>query len=212
MNEDRLREAYSAALGSGKVRAAGGRHPSPEAIAALARREGGETERLATLDHVMSCPECRADFDLLHAVERAGAESGAARRGARRSWYVSAALAASVLLALGVGRMMTTSGGDDVTRGGEPGALSLLMPRTEAVAGNALTFVWSSAPGARKYALEVLDAGGGVVLAAETPDTAVSPALAAGLAAGNYTWWVRATTSDARTVRSAVRPLRLTTK
>lgn len=211
MNEDRLREAYTAALETGKAGPAG-RHASPEAIAALARREGSESERLATLDHVMSCRECRAEFDLLRAVERAGAASGAAKSGARRTWYVPAALAATLLLAVGVGRMMTKPGDDDVTRGGGAGALSLLKPGVEAAAGDSLVFVWSPARGARKYALEVLDAGGGVVLTAETPDTVVSPALVAGLAPGDYTWWVRATTSDARTVRSAVRPLRLTAR
>ena len=209
MNEDRLREAYTAALDDGKVSAGG--HVSPDAIAALARREGSETERLATLDHVMSCRECRAELDLLRAVEQAGTQSGATSR-ARRSWYVPAAIAATLLLAVGVGRMMTKPGSDDVTRGGEAGALSLIDPATHAVAGSALTFVWRPVPGARGYALEVLDAGGTVVVAAETSDTAVSPALAAGLAPGNYNWWVRATTSDARTLRSDLRPLNLTAR
>ena len=84
--------------------------------------------------------------------------------------------------------------------------------RAEAIAGDSLTFAWTPAPGARKYSLEVLDAGGSVVLMAETSDTVATPAVATGLPSGDYKWWVRATTSDARTVRSAVRPLRLTTK
>ena len=100
------------------------RHVSPEAIAALARREGSETERLATLDHVMSCRECRAEFDLLRAVEQAGAQSGRGEERRRRTWFVPAALAATLLLAVGVGRMVTKPGSDDVTRGGEAGALS----------------------------------------------------------------------------------------
>lgn len=208
MNEDRLREVYTAAVERGAVPSAG--HASPEAIAALARREGTEAERLATLDHVMSCRECRADFDLLRAVERAGAETGSVKSGARRAWFVSAALAATVLLAVGIGRMVMKQGGDDIPRGGEAGAITLLRPGTEAVAGDSLTFIWSPAPGARKYSLEVLDAGGNVVLMAEAPDTVSTPGVATGLPPGDYKWWVRATTSDARTVRSQVRPLRLT--
>ena len=117
MSDDRLRELYAIAQGD-RPDGPGGEPPAPEVIAALVRREGPEEERLATLDHVMSCAECRRDFDLLRAVERAGIESGAAgRAGGKRGWFMSAALAASVLLAVGVGRMVLRSGGDDTTRG-----------------------------------------------------------------------------------------------
>ena len=76
MSDDRLRDLY--AIGQGDRPAGpGGEHPAPEVIAALVRREGPEEGRLATLDHVMSCADCRRDFDLLRAVERAGVESGA---------------------------------------------------------------------------------------------------------------------------------------
>ena len=81
MSDDRLRELYAIAQ-AGRSAGAGGEHPAPEAIAALVRREGPEEARLATLDHVMSCADCRRDFDLLRAVERAGVESGAAGRAA----------------------------------------------------------------------------------------------------------------------------------
>lgn len=211
MNEERLREAYAAPVESGTARPVGG-HASPEALAALARREGMESERLATLDHVMSCRECRADFDLLRAVEGAGAKLGKARSGARRAWFLPAALAASLLVAIGVGRLVTRPGDDDIARGGQTGAISLLRPGKEAVAGDSITFAWTPAPGAGKYSLEVLDAGGSVVLMAETSDTVTTPGMATGLPSGDYKWWVRATTSDARTVRSDIRPLRLTTK
>ena len=53
MNDDRLREVYGAALKRGRA-GGGAQHASPEAIAALARREGPESDRLATLDHAMS--------------------------------------------------------------------------------------------------------------------------------------------------------------
>ncbi len=210
MNDERLREVYAAALERGAV-GSGATHATPEAIAALARREGAESERLATLDHVMSCRECRAEFDLLRAVEQAGAQGEAARVRTRRAWLVPAALAATLLVAVGVGRMVTTRGGDDISRG-DAAPLTLLKPGPGAVAGSPVTFVWSPAPGARRYVLEVLDAGGGVVLSAETTDTVATPAEAGGLPPGDYKWWVRATTSDARTLRSPVRPLRLTTK
>ncbi len=210
MNDGRLRAAYGAALRSGI--AGGDTHASPEAIAALVRREGPESERLATLDHVMSCFDCRRDFDLLRAVEQAGRQVGAARTSARPTWLMPAALAASVLVAVGLGRLVLKPAGDEVTRGVEAGAPTLLSPPAEVAAGGAITFVWSSAPGARKYIVEMLDAGGGVVASAETTDTTATPRATSTLPAGDYTWWVRATTLDARTLRSPVRPLRLTEK
>ena len=210
MNDERLRAAYGAALRSGV--AGGDTHASPEAIAALVRREGPESERLATLDHVMSCLDCRRDFDLLRAVEQAGRQVGAARPSARPTWLMPAALAASLLVAIGLGRMVMKPAPEDVTRGSETGAPTLLRPPAEVAAGGAITFVWSSAPGARKYTVEMLDAGGGVVASAETTDTTATPRATSTLPAGDYTWWVRVTTLDARTLRSAVRPLRLTAR
>ena len=102
VNDERLRAAYGTALRSGV--AGGNTHASPEAIAALVRREGPESERLATLDHVMSCLDCRRDFDLLRAVEQAGRQVGAARTSARPTWLMPAALAASLLVAIGLGQ------------------------------------------------------------------------------------------------------------
>lgn len=206
MSDERLRELYATAQ-AGRT---AGEHAAPEAIDALVRREGPEDARLATLDHVMSCAECRRDFDLLRAVERAGVESGATpgRASGRRSWFMPAALAASVLLAVGVGRTILRSGGDDPTRGGGD-AVELMHPGPEAPAGDSLTFSWHAVPGASRYELELLDAGGGVAASAATTDTSASPASARALPPGDYRWWVRATTSDARSLRSALRPLRL---
>lgn len=208
MSDERLRELYATAQAGG-IGGAGGEHPSPELIAALVRREGPEGTRLATLDHVMSCPECHREFDLLRAVERAAADGGAsARPAARRAWLMPAALAASVLLAVGVGQAVLRSGGDETSRGGGE-AVTLVQPGREAPAGDALTFSWHAVPGASRYELELLDAGGGVVASAATTDTTVTPPAARGLPPGDYRWWVRTTTSDARALRSVLRPLRL---
>ena len=209
MSDERLRDLYAIAVIDQSAGVAG-EHPAPEVIAALVRREGPEEGRLATLDHVMSCADCRRDFDLLRAVERAGVESGAtARAGGRRGWLMPAALAASVLLAVGVGRTVLRSGGDDTTRGDGHAAVVLVQPGREAVAGDALAFSWRAVPGASRYKLELLDGGGGVLASAATTDTSASPAAARALPPGDYRWWVRATTSDARSLRSALRPLRL---
>jgi hypothetical protein len=209
VSDDRLRDLYAIAQGD-RPAGTGGEHPAPEVIAALVRREGLEEERLATLDHVMSCPECRRDFDLLRAVERAGIESRAGGgAGGKRGWLMPAALAASVLLAVGVGRMVLRSGCDDTTRGDDHGGVVLVQPGREAAAGDSITFSWHAVPGATRYELELLDAGGGVLASAATTDTTASPVAARALPPGDYRWWVRATSSDARSLRSALRPLRL---
>jgi hypothetical protein len=211
VSDERLRELYATAV-RGRAGRAGGEHPAPEAIAALVRREGAEDARLATLDHVMSCAECRRDFDLLSAVERAGLESGAAgRAGARRSWLMPAALAASLLVAIGLGRTLMRPA-DDTTRGGGESAVVLLQPAAEAVAGDSLSFAWRPVPGASRYELELLDAGGSVTASALTADTTASPVAVRKLPPGEYRWWVRAATSDGRPLRSPLRALVLTAR
>jgi hypothetical protein len=203
VSDERLRDLYAAALATGRARGTEP-HPSPEALAALARREGPEAARLATLDHVMSCADCQRDFALLRAVERAGTER------ARRGWFLPTALAASLLLAIGISRSALQSR-DDTTRG-DASAVTLVQPGPEAAAGDSLAFVWRPVPGVRRYELELLDAGGAVAVSAATSDTTAAPPAVRALPPGDYRWWVRATTSDARTFRSALRPLRLTAR
>jgi hypothetical protein len=211
VNEERLREIYAGAMASHGARA--GRTapcPSPEAVLALVRREGSEASRLATLDHVMSCAECRSEFDLLRSIELAGVEAGATARPGRRSWLGSAALAASVLLAVVIGRFALPKAPEsEVVRSGWDGGVTLLAPPPESPAGSAMLFVWRPIPGATRYRLEVLTDDGEVALEAETGDTAVTLQSTAGLAPGDYKWWVGATSAGA-TARSALRPLRLT--
>ncbi len=209
MNEARLRELYSSHIATRRPtdRAA---CPAPDALQALVRREGAEEERLATLDHAMSCADCRSEFDLLRSIEEAGRRVGAAGSTSRRSWMMPAALAASLLLAVGVGRLGLAPSEDDIVRGGPEGeAVTLLGPPREARAGTPLLFAWHTVPGATRYRLEVLDGEGDVALEAETTDTLVAPDAAAALPAGEYQWWVSASVSSAPR-RSELRPLRLT--
>lgn len=183
--------------------------PDPEAILALARREGEEAARLATLDHVMSCGGCRADLDLLRSVEEAGAATGAATepRRAGRTWFIPAALAATVLLAVGLGRIATGPGPEPVRSGGE-GEVTVLAPAAEAPVGEPLAFAWHPVAGAVRYRVEVLSGGGEVAIEAETRDTAVTIDGIRRLGAGDYRWWVVAMTPRPGP-RSALRPLRL---
>ena len=211
MNDERLGEIYAEVMASRGARA--GRAaacPTPEAVLALIRREGAEDTRLAMLDHVMSCAECRSEFDLLRSIELAGAEAGAKVRPGRRSWLVPAALAASVLFAVVIARLaLPTAPESEVVRSGTDSGVTLHAPPPESPAGSPLLFAWQPVPGAARYRLEVLANDGEVALEAETVDTAILLRSAAGLAPGDYKWWV-GTTSAGTAARSALRPLRLT--
>jgi hypothetical protein len=210
VNETRLKEIYGATMARSRDE-----HPSPESLLALARREGSEESRLATLDHAMSCASCRAELDLLRSIERAGAETGAgtgaARRSGRRNWFVPAALAATVLLAVGIGRTVLVPGGGEPVRSGHASALAVVAPAGEAAVGEPLTFAWRPVDGAVRYRVELMNEGGDVAIEAETRDTAVTLDGVRRLAEGDYRWWVLAMTPRPGP-RSELRLLRLTAR
>lgn len=207
LTEARLKEIYAATA----ARRPGG-CPEPEALQSLARREGPEETRLATLDHAMGCADCRAELDLLRSIERAGAESGAARKPGRRNWFVPAALAATVFLAVGIGRLALAPAGEEPIRSGdEAGAIAVVEPAPEAAAGAPLTFAWLPVEGASRYRVELLTGGGDVAIEAETRDTAIVIEGVARLAPGDYRWWVVAMTPRPGP-RSELRALRLVSR
>jgi hypothetical protein len=208
MNEARLREVYGGIMTSERRGSRTAPCPEPEAIRALVRREGAEEARLATLDHVMSCADCRGEFDLLRSIDLAGEQAGAVARPSRR-WLAPAALAASLLLGVVVGRLALSGAPErEVVRSGDRDRVALAAPPSEASTGSPILFAWHPVADATRYRLEVLTADGDVVLEAETADTAIVVRSAADLAPGEYQWWVAATVSGA-TARSPLRPLRL---
>jgi hypothetical protein len=105
---------------------------------------------------------------------------------------VPAALAAALVLAVGINQIRGVQGDERVTRGAEDGVV-LLAP-AQSVDGTAgLAFVWRPVAGASRYALEVVDGGGDVVFETTTTDT--TAALPAGVAlrqGAEYHWIVRA--------------------
>ena len=202
MKDAELRDLYSQGLNRPSSSA---ECPSPEALLALARREGPEAVRLATLDHVMACPQCLQEFELLRSIEQAGG-GARSRASARRNWhwYAPVALAASILLAVVVVRRVTPPG--DVTRGAADSVV-LLAPGVSVASGQPLIFAWRPVPRATGYRLEVLAADGSVVTAAETADTMVTLDTTQQLPPGTYNWWVRATLPGAESVRGGMRSL-----
>ena len=117
VTEARLRELYTERLSTRRPPARTA-CPSPEALQALVRREGTEEERLRTLDHVMSCADCRAE--LRSAPEHRGGRSpgGGDGRASRKAWMMPAALAATLLVAVGIGRLALRPSDEELVRAG----------------------------------------------------------------------------------------------
>jgi len=72
---ERLRQSYDMMLAI-RAEAGIGRDACPEVerLLVLVERSGSEEARLALLDHVMACPHCHAEFELLRATHRATGE------------------------------------------------------------------------------------------------------------------------------------------
>lgn len=221
MNDDRLRELYQRAMktqDAGEARL----HPAPEALWALVRREGDEAQRLATLDHAMSCPRCRHDLELLRAIGDAApadvaasdaapsASSGPPPRARAKGshWRFSiptALLAASIAGIAWLGIARNDDSGNEPMRG-EPGAVALAVPDERADVAASPLLAWHPVPGAERYRVEVVDASGVVVDSTEQADTTFQAGASTPLTPGDaYRWWVRAI--DAGGVR-AVSPMR----
>jgi len=205
LTEAQLKDAYQAHLARGRPPRAS--CPTPEAIQALVRREGDEAGRLATLDHVMRCGDCRAELDLLRAVEEAGVRAGAGAAPGRRRWMIPAALAATLLVAVGLGRTALRPSADTL-RSGPAARVELVAPGAEVTAGAPVSFAWRPVAGASRYRLEVLNEAGDLAVEAETRDTTLTSESAARLAPGSYRWWVIAL-SPAPGPRSELRRLRV---
>jgi hypothetical protein len=209
MSPTRLQDLYSQALA--RRNAASGACVSPEDLLALVRQEGPEARRLEVLDHVMGCRECHREFELLQALEVAarGGQPRVVRSISRR--MVPLALAASLLLAVGIGlAVRERAGSEDIPRGGAH-QLDLLTPPSEVAPGQPITFSWRTVPSAQRYQLEVLDATGAAIFSEFTPDTSLIWSADRLRPGASYRWWVRDVTPGAE-LNSAVRPLRVRTQ
>ncbi len=72
---ERLRQSYDMMLAI-RAETAPGREQCPdvERLLSLVERSGAEEARLALFDHVMACPHCHPEFELLRATHRASGE------------------------------------------------------------------------------------------------------------------------------------------
>lgn len=200
LTNERLQVLYGGEVASG--RATRGDHPSPEVLHRLAARSGDEAERLATMDHVMSCAACRKAWELLAAVE-------AAREPGRRMAWRPLAIAATLLLAAGLtlSRLVTAPTGG-VTRGGAPPVV--IEPADDVAATDARRVTWHSVPDAIRYDAELLSADGQPVHSAATGDTSYVLPFQIVLAPGaTYQWLVSAELSSGQRVVAPARRFRV---
>lgn len=194
MNDDRLRQLYANVLAGSLL----GHEQCPpvDDLRRLVGREGGEADRITTLDHVMTCAECRRDFELLRVVREAR-DRDPGIRGPRIGSRLLA-LAASVAVLFGVGFVWQLNRGarTDIPRGGESEFL-LVGPAGTLVVGEPVEFTWRAAANAVRYRLEILDTAGALVFDASTVDTTIALDPADVLRVGeDYRWWVRGFTRD----------------
>jgi len=180
---------------------------SPDALLALLQRDGPESERLATLEHVMSCADCHREYEWLAAVGQAATEAGG--RPARQALWRRAplALAASLVAAVAAGLLVRSQmrGGESVR--GETGEIALAVPQAGAGSTNSPVFAWHPVPAASAYVLEIQGATHRVIRSDTTADTTLT--LASPLPAGEYRWWVREVTDGTEPRSSAFRALQV---
>lgn len=203
MNEEFLRRSYERLL---VIR----EHETPnrdlcppvDDIHALVKREGDESARLRRLDHVMQCPDCRREFDLIRTVELSNPPAPASNW---RLWAFAALLVLVVGATL-VWQMMNVTPDRDVLRGPAE-QLTLVAPAEQAVLQLPATFTWHRVSGALGYRVELLDNAGGVTWSSEVSDTTLTlENRPVGTVSG---WRVVADFPNDLPVESAVRPFRL---
>ena len=199
MNDEELRRAYQR---SAKA-APPGPHPEPEQLERIVNGEGSEAERLALLEHVLRCPTCGPELDLLRAAAE-GARAAEHRVPATR-WL---ALAAVAILVIGLGTLALRSRrmapGDDVMRG-HSAAMSLIEPESGASVALPIHLAWHAVDGAASYRVELLSTKGDLIGAWTTRDTTLAIADSAHVStSGSYNVWVRATLKDRTDLSSPI--------
>jgi hypothetical protein len=200
MNDDTLRQAYARHV-AGRAPDRRDSCPSPEALLAVVERTGPEPDRLATLDHAMSCASCGRELELLRVAAAAG-EGSAARTRRFIQGPARFAAAAAILVAFATIATVTLRRNDgSILRGGD---IALVSP-VGIVVQVPVLLTWRRSPDATIYEVEVLSPAGDSAFAAVTRDTSLVLPAAATTAAGEYVWLVRARLTDGGQATSAPR-------
>jgi len=206
-----LRRGYDALL-TARARADAPPAVPLDRMLALVEGRGGERERLETLDRVMADPASASEFELLRALAANRADSARpARRWIPYALSGLAAGAALTLVALPAARQSFGAFGGgraDVLRGHDLQGAVLVAPPLEATAAESRTFRWRAVPGAQRYAVEILTAGGTPVFTTRVADTTVTLPADVRLAPNvEHRWWVTTELADGTQRRSPFRRL-----
>jgi hypothetical protein len=225
MHGDDLKQAWTALQAQRRARQPDGEwsqsDPSPEALEAALNGTLPNDERERVLNDVLSQGRGE-ELRLLHTMRRAAEQSvSASRANTGRSWqrWWPAAAAATLVVAIGIPtwqsqRGSTAGTSDSATyRGGTTVDVQLVAPASglswPSVGTDSLRVVWRTVGNAVGYTVELLDANGHVVMSQSV--TGDTTALIAAPTDGPDTapagWWVYASLSDGRRVRSELRLL-----
>jgi len=171
----------------------------PEALLAVVEQQGSEEERLASINHAMTCADCGEELELLRATRVV--------RDRARIPHGGFALAASLVLVAGLGYYTLARRGSP-----EPAVDSAVMRGVTGDVQRVDSLVWRSMPGVTSYVVEVRREDGTLVTRAATTDTSFVVPASARVAPGNDVYWtVSARLSDGSELRSAARRVRVTT-
>jgi hypothetical protein len=206
MNDLELRAAYRQILSSP------GAEPAPhlplDKMLALVEGRGSESERLATLDAVMSDAASQREFELLRALTANRATSRVPVRWLRPT-LVAVAAAAVLLVALPAIRQAMAPVAPEPWRDAVQGAV-LLLPEEQPTPQASRTFSWRAVDGAREYTLELLLSTGTTLFTTRTVATTVTLPDDVQLREGHeYRWWVITELADGTQLRSGFRRLRV---
>lgn len=200
MKEGPLRQSYDRMLA---IRASGPGDRSdclaPEALQRLLERSDPEEQRLRQLDHVMACPYCLPEFELLRSVAKAEAPNSMRR-----------ILALAVLIVIFIGvvtvwRRLTPAPESH----GQASVLRLLQPVEHETVDPPVYFAWSRVPGAVEYQIEVLTPAGQLMWQAKGPDTAAALPPSQEFVAGDYRWSIVARLANGQLIRAPVGSFKL---
>ncbi|HEY7026165.1 MAG TPA: hypothetical protein VH438_01030 [Gemmatimonadales bacterium] len=198
MKEERVRESYDRLLA---IRASGEVDRtsclSPEALQELLQPEISEQERLRRIDHIMGCPFCLPEFELLRSVAKAEPP---------RPFPRVTALAAALTLLLGaalVWRLGSPRDGSVLRGDGAP--IAIESPAPDARVVPPASFVWHPVADALQYRIEVLTPSGDVVWQHTGTDTTATMSSDTPLPSGaEYRWAVVAEITNGEHVRSTL--------
>ena len=170
---------------------------TPEAIEELLQPGISQEERLRRIDHIMGCPYCLPEFELLRSVAKAAPP---------RPFLRVTALAAALTLLFGAALVWRLSSPRDesVLRGdGAPIAMETPAPNAKVVPP--ASFVWHPVTDALQYRIEVLTPSGDLVWQHSGTDTTATMPSDVSLQSGaDYRWAVVAGFANGEHVRSTL--------